>query len=130
MKVLALVLAAALTACSSDAEESHTNPPGSSDAAVIAQLRTAGSDLSRPHPIDFYLYFPNREAAGRISRTLSSKGFEASIEPSARGTDWLVLAKKQVVPTQTAMERLSAELEVIAASEKGEYDGWETMVIR
>jgi hypothetical protein len=33
------------------------------DQAVLVQLRKAGSDLSKPHNIEFFLYFPTRSVA-------------------------------------------------------------------
>jgi hypothetical protein len=37
------------------------------DRAVLEQLRAAGSDLSKPHQIDFYLYFTTEEAAQKAA---------------------------------------------------------------
>ena len=36
------------------------------DAQVIAQLQQAGSDLSKPHPIEFFLYVTTQEATDRL----------------------------------------------------------------
>ena len=48
------------------------------DAKVIAQLKKAGSDLSKPHLIEFLFYFPSRESADRVASTLKSRGFSAT----------------------------------------------------
>ena len=36
--------------------------PKSGDALVLLQLRATGSDLSKPHSIEFFIYLPTREA--------------------------------------------------------------------
>ena len=103
--------------------------PGDDD--VIEQLRIAGSNLSRPHPIDFYVYVPSKEAALRISGALSGQGFQVKVEPSAAGdSKWLALASKHVVPTSAALAQLRRDLTVLAESEHGEYDGWEAAVVK
>jgi hypothetical protein len=44
------------------------------------------------------------------------------------GEDWLVLAKSEMVPTETAIAALRTFFEEIAAANGGEYDGWEAEV--
>lgn len=73
------------------------------DAQVLAQLRKAGSDLSKPHPIEFFLYAPTREAAERLEQKIRALHFETKVQPSAQGTDWLVLATKSMLPKQASV---------------------------
>jgi hypothetical protein len=50
--------------------------PKSGDALVLAQLKKAGSDLSKPHSIEFFLYLPTQETAEKAADQIRSKGSE------------------------------------------------------
>jgi len=103
----------------------------SPDAQVIQQLREAGSDLSVPHPIDFYLYLPSREAADRVASKLRATAYEIKkLDRAALGPDWLVLAGKTLIPSESELVKMRQELESLATAEGGEYDGWEAPIIR
>lgn len=100
------------------------------DAQVITQLKKAGSNLSKPHPIEFFFYFPSREGADRIAIQLTQRGYKTKVDRSKNGPDWLVLATKNMVPYEPELARLRREFTALVASERGEYDGWGTEVIK
>jgi len=100
------------------------------DDDVIEQLRLAGSNLSKPHPIDFYIYVPSKEAAQRIASALVHKNFKVEVKPPAAGAGWLTLASKEVVPTSSSLAQLRREMTSLAKSEHGEYDGWEAAIVK
>jgi hypothetical protein len=103
----------------------------SQDAQVIEQLKNAGSDLSKPHPIDFFLYLPTEESANRTAETLRGLGYEIKrVDRAATGSGWLVLASRTFVPTESALLQSGQELESSAKSNGGTYDGWEAPVIK
>src|SRR4051794_13152266 len=56
------------------------------DAAVIEQLRAAGSDLSKPHELDFFLYFPTEAAAHAASEEIKGD-FTVEVRPAAKSKD-------------------------------------------
>ena len=99
------------------------------DAEVIEQLRLAGSDTSKPHPIEFFLYFPTAKAADAVCDILRSQNFTASAQPSASTSDFVCLATKSLIPTVEEMNRLTIEFNSLAARFDGEYDGWGSPVI-
>ena len=99
------------------------------DAEVIEQLRLAGSDISKPHPIEFFLYFPTAISADAACGILRSQNFTASAQPSASSSDFVCLATKSLIPTVEEMNRLTIELNSLAARFDGEYDGWGSPVI-
>ena len=103
--------------------------PVSRDAEVIEQLRQAGSDLQKPHPVEFFFYFPAQAAAETACKTLESQGFSAVVQPGASPSEFLCQATKPLVPTIDALSRLRSEFESLAAGLGGEYDGWGTPVI-
>ena len=100
------------------------------DNTVINQLRAAGSDLSKPHPLEFYVYVPTEEAARRVEGVLLREGFHVEVKTAALGPGWLALASKTLVPTTTALAEIRQLLSKLATDEGGEYDGWEAQVTK
>jgi len=126
-----LLLLAALS-CSSPPEKQQAPAgfPDDRDGATLGRLVQAGSNLRSSHPIRFYLYVPSEEAAGSVEEVLRGKGFTVEIKRPPSGSDWLCLAGKSMVPDHAALRAVRAELDELAARHAGEYDGWETQVVR
>jgi len=100
------------------------------DAAVLEQLKKAGSNLSKPHKIDFYLYFPDENAARRAAKEIKDAGFGTEVRPAATGSDWLCLATKTMVPELSSLKKIRSDFTSLANAEKGEYDGWEAAIVK
>lgn len=100
------------------------------DAAVIDQLRAAGSDLAKPHALEFYVYVPTEDSAKRVAAKLKGEGFQVDVRPAAMGPGWLALASRTLVPTSAALAAIRRLLTKVASKEGGEYDGWEAQVTR
>jgi regulator of RNase E activity RraB len=98
------------------------------DDSVLVQLRKAGSNLSKPHAIEFFLYFPTQAIAEQAATQVRDAGFEVRLEPSAKGNDWLCFATKNMVPELAAMQEIRHKFNSLASSMGGEYDGWGTEV--
>lgn len=100
------------------------------DAMVLEQLRKHGSNLSKPHLIDFHFYyFKAKRSAEGLATTLKTRGFSVRITHSAMSDDWTVVASKSLVPDFKAIAALSEEFETMAKAWQGKYDGWETQVV-
>lgn len=99
------------------------------DAQVIEQLRQAGSDLARPHEIEFFLYFQTRDAAVAAEKELTGRGFSANIERAAKGPEWLLLFTRSMTPSESDLTSLRAELTALASRHGGQYDGWGSPVV-
>src|SRR5947207_863252 len=69
-----------------------------SDEAVLIELRKAGSDVRKPHDVEFYLYFPSQATAEEAAVRLREKAFQAQVRRAAKGEDWLCLGSKQIIP--------------------------------
>ena len=104
--------------------------PKSGDALVLLRLRATGSDLSKPHSINFFIYLPTREAALNIADRIRAKGFGARVDHEGPGPNWLCLGTKSMVPDLAAIEAAGADFDEMARCLGGEYDGWETSVVR
>ena len=122
--VSALVLAAVVAWLRTRARQ-----PVDGDLAVIQQLRGAGSDVTKPHPIEFFLYFPDEQAAQTAADRVRSSGFDANVQ---RGADnsWLCLATKSMVPSHEALVGIRRQFEEMASALGGEYDGWGTPIVQ
>ena len=115
-------------ACSA---ETPLTPEQRADQQVIDNLKRAGSDLSKPHPTDFYLYFPGELQARAASQELAASGFRLKrVDVAAKGQNWVVIASKAVVPGLPELTAISADLRKLAVRLSGEYDGWESAVTK
>jgi hypothetical protein len=129
--VLALLVVAAAVAVGALLLRRATAVEPTGDAAVIAQLRKAGSDLSKPHPVELFMYFSSEAAAKRVADKLTTQGFTSLVKPAASGSlPWHTFATRNLVPTAEAMVKLREELTALCASESGEYDGWGTPIVK
>jgi hypothetical protein len=99
------------------------------DAAALAELREAGSDLSRPHAIAFLLFLPSEAAAARVARTLRERGFAVEVKESIGGEQWQARGTRMMVPDEAELTRLRGELDSLADAEGGQYGGWRAPVV-
>lgn len=99
------------------------------DTEVLAALVEAGSDVSQPHDVDFYVYLPSEPAAGAVAAALKEENLTAEVRPAAMGGNWLCLAHGTFVPTIENMGRYRSVIEALVHVHGGEYDGWEAKVV-
>jgi regulator of ribonuclease activity B len=102
------------------------------DQNVLDQLREAGSDLSKPHDIEFFLYFPNKEAAGLAAERIKgggAGGFTAEVKNSPQGDAWMCYVTRKMVPDGTKIALIGERFRTLAQELGGEYDGWETSLV-
>jgi hypothetical protein len=90
----------------------------------LDQLKKAGDDLSKPHKIEFVLSFPSQSIADQAAPRLKTAGYD--IEVKQDGRDWRCLATKTMIPELVALEKIHRDMDEVAASLGGRYDGWGT----
>jgi hypothetical protein len=100
-----------------------------SDQAVLDSLRDAGSDLTKVHPFDFYLYHDEETGARQICDALTAQGFQVEVREGAVQGEWLCLASLSFVPSIQKLSDLKSTFEDLILIYGGEYDGWETFVV-
>ena len=100
------------------------------DQQVLDQLKKAGSDLSKPHDIEFFLYFLTKESANSAAEEAAEEGANVKVERAADDSAWLCLATKRMVADHVELVRLRKKFNGIASRLKGEYDGWGTEVVK
>lgn len=103
-------------------------PPGDGDAMTLDELAHAGSDLTREHNIEFFLYFPDEPAARAVAGQLQDEGVLVEVSRAADGSDWLCLVKRRMIPELAGLRGLRERLTAVANAYHGEYDGWGTEV--
>ena len=99
------------------------------DAQVIAQLRSAGSDVTKPHEVEFFLYFPTETVARQAADQFSSRGYKAVVRLGVNQKNWLCQLNRHMVPTVEAMTTARGEFTAVTDASGGEYDGWGAEVV-
>ncbi|HMV34140.1 MAG: ribonuclease E inhibitor RraB [Gemmatimonadales bacterium] len=99
------------------------------DEAPLAELARAGSDLARPHEVEFFLYFRAEADAHAAAAGLRARGFTTSVEREPEDPDWLCLATRQMIPTLPALRALRQEFTALTEAGGGAYDGWGATVV-
>jgi hypothetical protein len=129
--LLCPVLVGGLAGCMSsdpgdtDADAHNTGNNGE----VIAALEESGSDLSKPHPLDFYIYFDERADADAAAKSLAAKGYDAEVDPEQVDTEWLLVASKESSVSEAKIDALEAEIVAVVEPAHGVYEGWETEIV-
>lgn len=98
------------------------------DARTLDELARAGSNLSHPHKIEFFLFLPTREAAESVAGELRREGFSVEVGEGEHPADWLCLATRQMLPELASLQDWRRRLTAMAESRQGVYDGWGTEV--
>ena len=106
-------------------------PATDPDGQVIEQMQKNGSNLKKPHPLDFYLYFPSEEEARSVASILEKDQFLITrVERNPKSNAWVVIAQKTLVPVANDVIAISKKLGAVASAHGGEYDGWDAPIIK
>jgi len=82
---------------------------------VLLQLRKAGSDLSKPHKLEFFLYFVTECAAEEAALRVRNTGFDVEVKEAAEGEACLCFATKTMVPDLIDLQRIRDDFVTLAA---------------
>lgn len=112
-------------------DEPKSAVPKHPDATAVEQLERAGSNLTKPHNIVFYMYFPTSSGAWRTFDQLKAMKYEVEVRlPQEDIRQWQVQVTRSMRPNAKELESLRYFFEDMAASHGGEYDGWDTQIVR
>ena len=100
------------------------------DQQVLNQLKKAGSDLSKPHNLEFFLYFPTETSANQAAKDLKIEVDDVEVQPGAKSRNWLCFATKRMVPEHDKLVSLRKRFNEIAHEGGGIYDGWGTEIVK
>ncbi len=106
------------------------------DLAVLHRLEELGSDLSKPHTVDFFLYFPSEELARSAASEIERDGYVVNVHIAPQPwwrrlfskPEWSCCASKSITPNTEIILKTSAWFNGIAQRLSGQYDGWGTKV--
>jgi hypothetical protein len=108
------------------------------DLAVLHRLKELGSDLSKPHKVDFFLYFPSEEQAKSAAGEIEREGYAVRINRAPMPwwrrlfskPVWGCYANKSIIPDEETILETSRWFDGIAQRFCGEYDCWGTGVVK
>jgi hypothetical protein len=98
------------------------------DGATLDELARAGSDLTREHLIEFYLYFPREDTANTVAVILQGEGFGTRMSQNDKEKDWTLLATRRMRPELAPLRAVRDRLTALVTEKGGSYDGWGTEV--
>jgi regulator of RNase E activity RraB len=98
------------------------------DYKVIEALKDNGSDVSKPHEIDFFLDFEKLEQAAPVAQAMDKDGFNVRMFENGDGT-FTIEAKKVLIPSLETMQDITKKLSALTKNHGGKYDGWGTEVV-
>ena len=113
--------------------------PDDADGQVLAGIAARGTDLTKPHDIDFPIDVPDEQSARAIDSLLARHGFNTEVwydegEPDENGEvdvndeefgpSWTVYVKMNMVPTYDEIVRIQSNLDELVRGLGGKSDGW------
>jgi hypothetical protein len=132
MRLLPLVLALALAACQPALDplpaDGGQSIVGEGNAEAIEELRRAGADMAKKHPLEFYLYFATQAAADTAAGTLKGRSYNASVDGPVDG-EWVVTVARDTMLVEAEITELEQEMVDVAKAGGGAYDNWETELV-
>ena len=66
------------------------------DLAVLQRLKELGSDLNKPHTVDFFLYFPSEEQARSAASEIEREGYKVRVDRAP--TPWWRISRSVPFP--------------------------------
>jgi len=95
---------------------------------VVDGLRKEGDDLSKPRPVDHFLYFPDARSRQAFLSQAREMGFQLLGKlPEAKPRDLpfgLSIVREDFVHPPHCIDDFVAKLMNLAEQYEGEYDGW------
>ncbi len=103
------------------------------DQKVILQLRQAGDNLRDPHKMEHFLYFADKQSREKFTNYARAEGF--AIERQMKyDRNWQLPFELRIYKTQMvdieSVNKTTKALRKMAKELGGQYDGWQTAVIK
>jgi regulator of RNase E activity RraB len=102
-----------------------------SDYKVLKALKENGSDLSKPHLIDFFFDFDatEQEQVATIVNLIEKEGFNSQVNKNNDGS-YTIKARKSLIPTLKSMQAITQQFKQLTKKHGGKYDGWGTEIVK
>ena len=98
------------------------------DRHILKLLKKRGSNLHKPHAIEFCVYFKGRSTASKARSLLRKKGFHVELLTDTSGKRWICLSIKEMFPRYEAIQKVKTLLNKLAGPLGGHCDGWGTQI--
>jgi hypothetical protein len=98
------------------------------DRHILRLLKKRGSNLGKPHAIEYYVYFPTKTAARKARPQLRKKGFHVELLTDSSAKRWICLSIREMLPRYEAIQKTKKALNRLAKPLSGWCDGWGTQV--
>jgi Regulator of ribonuclease activity B len=94
---------------------------------VRAQLAEQGSDLTLPHNLDLYLYYPSEATAQEVAALFLDSLMDSDVIESDQ--HWLCLVQCRIVPTTDGLSAIAKLMRTVHDRFGGDFDGWHAEII-
>ena len=121
-KLFIVVSILLLSACSDQG-------PLDSDGEAIQKLIDNGSDVTKPHQINFYFDFNESKGAKKTCARLKTEGFVPLVTTIEGQELHTCRAAKSMVPELRTMRDLTTRFTILAKKLGGKYDGWDAETV-
>jgi len=100
--------------------------PNTDDGEMLREMHKAGMDLTAPHNIDFFINFGKKKDAEKMQAEVEKNGTEAiySLDENEDHDGWILCCTIAMVPRHDDIIEIERAFDKIAATHKGESDGW------
>lgn len=98
------------------------------DRHILKLLKKRGSNLKKPHAIEYYVYFKTKTAARKARPLLRKKKFHVELLTDSSAKRWICLAIKEMLPRYEAIRKTERALDRLSKPFGGWCDGWGTQV--
>lgn len=92
--------------------------------AALERIAEAGSDLSRPLTMDFFVAVPDEESGRAVAARADSLGFETSLSLDEETQEWTCYCTKTLVATYERVRGIESQLDGLARDLGGYSDGF------
>jgi hypothetical protein len=94
---------------------------------VRNHLAEQGSDLTLPHSLDLYLYYPSQVEAQEVAAHFLAARLESDLIESDQ--HWLCLVRCRLVPSQDGLEAIADLMRTVHDKFGGDFDGWHAEIV-
>jgi hypothetical protein len=95
---------------------------------VRVHLAEQGSNLTLPHSLDLYLYYPSQAEAQEVAALFADSPMDTDVTES--DNHWLCLVQCELVPSSDELSTLADLMRKIHDQFGGDFDGWHAEIVR
>ncbi len=86
--------------------EHDTRTPKDADGDAVRRVICAGSDLTQPMEVDFFVAVPDLRSAEQVAAAAAAAGFRPRFERDAESGDWTCYCSREMVLTYAALTEI------------------------